>query len=108
MLVASFLLFSLAILTYGYALKNKIAFWTEFFLLSCFIVLCIGYYVANYFTGNGFTEEVYTTLLLMGLRDAGFYEYRWLIAKCIGMFVCICVCVYYVWGGGGGILLCVK
>lgn len=79
MIFISCLFFILALLTLKYKNKGKNRAVLEAFLIFIFGSLTLLYFVSSYFSGNGINETILATINL-GVQEAGFSEYAYLIA----------------------------
>lgn len=94
MIVLSILFFIFAVATMKYKQKVSKRAFLDATLFFLFGILNIAYFVANYFTGAGINETVLAALNL-GLEDAGFEEYIYLIAISIFAFVIIFIAAFF-------------
>lgn len=94
MLFLSALFFIFAILSAKYKEKKPKRLFFDAALFFIFGALGIIYFIANYFTGNGINETVLAALNL-GLENAGFEEYIYLIIASLFAFVALFIAAFF-------------
>lgn len=94
MMSFSLILFIFAMLTMNYKEKNKKHVLFESIIFFLFGLISIIYCIANYFTADGINETVLATLNL-GLENAGFKEYSFLILGSFSAFLLLFIVSFF-------------